>query len=123
MLTQSFPDGWTRHMDDMQSGLIFSTLSIDSSTLSPSKTIIVKVDNNLAWSLSYNGILVKNQSYLSNSQQIKCLNDVLILLSSIQASNICCGNSVDEFKELVDDHRGEFKDSKGCCILHAYESS
>ena len=51
------------------------------------------------------GILVKNQQYSSfgNSQQIKCLNDVLTLLYSIQANHICCGNSVEEFKQLADD--------------------
>ena len=61
--------------------LIFSSLSIDSFALLPITTFIVKIDCDLKWSLSYNGITVKNQqlSSFGDSQQIKCLNDVLIL--------------------------------------------
>ena len=51
---QSLPDGWRRHMDGKYNGLIFSNLSVNSSTF------MVKLDNNFKWSLSYNGMLVKN---------------------------------------------------------------
>ena len=113
--THPLSHGWMRHMDATNSGLIFSSLSVDSSTLMPVTTFIVKVDNNLKWSLSYNGILVKNQQHntFGNSQQIKCLSDVLTFLYSIQANHIYCGNSVEEFKQLVDDCGGEFKDLEG----------
>lgn len=113
---QSLPDGWIRHMNASHNGLIFSSLSIDSFALLPITTFIVKIDCDLKWSLSYNGIKVKNQqlSSFSGSQQIKCLNDVLLLLTSIQASRICCGNPVEEFKQLLDDRGGELKDSEGC---------
>ena len=101
---QSLPNGWVRHMNELHNGLIFSSLSIDSFALLPITTFIVKIDCDLKWSLSYNGITVKNQqlSIFGDSQQIKCLNDVLILLTSIQASRICCGNPVEEFKQLLD---------------------
>ena len=106
-------------MDGTHSGLILSYLSVNSSTLMPVTTLIVKVDNNLKGSLSYNGMLVKNQQHFgfSISEEIKCLKDVLTVLSSIQVSHVCCGNSVEEFKQLVDDHCGEFKDSEGCYII------
>ena len=116
---QSLPDGWRKHMDGTHSGLILSYLSVNSSTLMPVTSFIVKVDNNLKWSLSYNGMLVKNQQHCGFSilEEIKCLNDVLTVLSSVQVSHVCCGNSVEEFKQLVDDHCGEFKDSEGCYII------
>ena len=112
---QSLPDGWVRHMNASHNGLIFSSLSIDSFALLPTTTFVVKIDCDLKWSLSYNGIAFKNQqlSGFGDSQQIKCLNDVLILLTSIQANHICCGNPVEEFKQLLDDRGGEFKDSEG----------
>ena len=46
---QSLPDGWRKHMDGTHScsGLILSYLSVNSSTLMPVTTFIVKVDNNL----------------------------------------------------------------------------
>ena len=64
---QSLPDGWRRHTDGKYNGLIFSNLSVNSSTF------MVKLDNNFKWSLSYNGMLVKNQQRcgLSISEEIK----------------------------------------------------
>ena len=119
---QSLPDGWRKHMYGTHSGLILSYLSVNSSTLMPVTSFIVKVDNNLKWSLSYNGMLVKNQQHcgFSISEEIKCLKDVLTVLSSVQVSHVYCGNSVEEFKQLVDDHCGEFKDSEGCYIILSY---
>ena len=58
---QSLPNGWVRHMNELHNGLIFSSLSIDSFALLPITTFIVKIDCDLKWSLSYNGITVKNQ--------------------------------------------------------------
>ena len=113
---QSLPDGWIRLMNASHKCLVFSSLSIDSFALLPITTFIVKIDCDLKWSLSYNGISVRNQQLttFSDSQQIKCLNDVLILLTSIQASHICCGNPVEEFQQLLDDRGEKFKDSEGC---------
>ena len=76
-------------MNASHHGLIFSSLSIDSFALLPTTTFVVKIDCDLKWSLSYNGIAFKNQqlSGFGDSQQIKCLN-VLILLTCIQANHI-----------------------------------
>ena len=54
-----------------------------------------------------------------DSQQIKlCLKGVTVLLTSIQAS-------IEDYKQLLHDRRGEFKDSEGCsssCVRIYYNS-
>ena len=117
----SLPDGWIIHVDDTHNDLILSSLTIDASTLLPTTTFIIKVDHNLKWSLCCNGILVKNEQTLgdlNDSQQITSLNDLLTILSSVQVSCICCGNSVEEFKNLIKD-RGDFKDLEGYWIAYS----
>ena len=66
-------DGWRTHMDGTYNGLIFSNLSVNSSMLMPVAIFMIKLDNNFRWSLSYNGMLVKNQQLcgLSISEEIK----------------------------------------------------
>ena len=80
---QTLPDGWVRHMNASHSNLIFTNLSIDSFAMLPITTFIVRIDHYLKWSISYNGIIVKNHqlSGFMDSQQIKCLNDVTVLLT------------------------------------------
>ena len=57
---QTLPDGWVRHMNASHSDLIFTNLSIDSFAMLPITTFIVRIDHDLKWSVSYNGIIVKN---------------------------------------------------------------
>ena len=44
---QTLPDGWVRHMDASHSGLIFTNLSIDSFSMLPITTFIVRIDHDL----------------------------------------------------------------------------
>jgi len=117
--TQKLPDGWITHsfkQSDDGSLFLSSVPAIDSSTLIATTTFVVKVDRDLKWSLSYHGILVQNNQCDVLSvipPKVSCVQDILTLLNTIQNSRMCSGNSVEDFEQIVEQHGGAFKDTKG----------
>ena len=48
-------------------------------------------------------------------KQITCISNAMRLISILHTSNICYGNPVEDFKSLVEEHKGEFTDTTGTC--------
>lgn len=116
---QSLPDGWTEYSDSTTctgGSLIFTKLTIKLPLLSASASFLVKVDEELKWTLSCHGALVDIEQcgVLDGVPcQLNTARAVLDLLATLQESQICCGNPVRDFKALVDARGGIFKDSSG----------
>ena len=84
-------------------------------------TFLVRVDNDMSWTLSYHGIRLEAEQCQASAaipRRITSVSDVTSLLSIVNASRICCGNPVEDFKELVDVHRGEFRDATGVSSMY-----
>ncbi len=115
----SLPSGWTEHSHsttDEASTLVFTKLAINLPLLSASATFVVRVDEDLRWTLSCHGTLVEVEQckVLDTVQRQLCSAGAVIdLLSTLQASTICRGNPVVDFQQLVDAKGGEFQDSTG----------
>ena len=110
LASQSLPGGWVQHVCACQNDSpFFASLTINSPLLSAIATFLVRVDNDMSWTLSYHGVRLEAeqcQALAAIPQRITSVSDVTSLLSIVDASRMCCGNPVEDFKELVDVHRG-----------------
>ena len=90
-------------------------LYIDSSTLITTTKFVVKVGRDLKWSLNCHEMLVQNNQYDVPSviPPKVSVQETFTLLNSIQSSRTCSGNSVEDFEQIVEQHGGTFKDTKG----------
>ena len=111
------PMGWTKHID--ANGLTIANLIIDS-PLHASACFIVQFSHDLNWSISYRGFQVEVAqcpAIATIPKQITCISNAMRLISILHTSNICYGNPVEDFKSLVEEHKGEFTDTTGTCTL------
>ena len=95
-----------------ESTLILAKLSVDVQILTANATLLLKVDEELRWSVSCHGILVEvGESHILTSvpTQLNSIGAVLDLLSTLQKAAVCCGNAVSDFRQLADARGGEFK--------------
>lgn len=93
--------------------LLFAKLSIDTDLLLADATFLVKVDEELRWTLSCHGIVVevdKCCDLLTIPPQLHSAGALLDLLHALQAIR---GNPVSDFQSLVDVHGTNFMDSTG----------
>ena len=113
---QSLPDGWICTDSTSEDPLVLAKFSVDVHTLSANASLLVKVDKDFRWSVSCHGILVEVGRCDVLTAIPPLLNNVTVildLLSTLQEVAVCHGNPVSDFRELVDIHGSEFKDSTG----------
>lgn len=116
------PGGWVELIDARQNDtLIFAIFTINSPILSATATCLIKVDNDLIWTMSCHGVQLETehcQALAAIPQQITCVSDIMNLFSLVDGSRICCGNPIEDFKDLVDVHGGEFRDETGLSCMY-----
>lgn len=114
---QSLPDGWIVCANSTTDGtLVLVKLSVNVDVLTANATLLVKVDEELRWSISCHGNLVEvGQSRVLTSihPRVNSIGAVLDLLSTLQEVAVCCGNALSDFRELAEVRGSEFKDSTG----------
>ena len=99
--------------------LVFAKVAIELPLLSADTTYLVRVDEELRWSLSCHGLLVEVDqcSVLATiPHTIASAGALLHLLHTLEETQICCGNPASDFKSLVEARDGIFKDSSGVCV-------
>ena len=83
-------------------------------------TFVVKVDEELRWTLSCHGVAVevdKCCDLRTIPPQLHSAGALLDLLHALQAIRVCCGNPVSDFQSLVDVHGTNFMDSAGKSLV------
>jgi len=118
----SLPSTWVDMTDQTKptSSLVLASITLQSSSSSVATRMVVRVDQTLTWSLSCHGRPVDLHDCTAHSNlphRICSLNDLTVLLSSLNEVHICSGNPVHEFQELVDLHHGVFQDQAGIIVL------
>ncbi len=91
-------------------------MTVNISLLSANAAFLVKVDKGLSWSLSCYGARVDiSQCHVLSDvpAKLSSVRIVLDLLSTLQEVAVCQGNSVDDFRQLVDARGTTFMDSSG----------
>ena len=91
-------------------------LSLNVDALSADTTLFVKVDEELMWSISCHGILVEvgqTRVLTSIPPRVNSIGAVLNLLKTLQEVAVCCGNALNDFRQLAEVRGSEFKDSTG----------
>ena len=118
---QSLPEGWIKYADSTTEGtLVFAKMSVDIHLLSANAALLLKVDEELRWSLSCHGVIVEvDQSHILTAvpPQLNSVRAVLDLLSTLLEVAVCCGNAVNDFRQLVDAHGTEFMDATGVSCM------
>lgn len=114
---KSLPAGWIELADSTTQGnLVFAKLAVNLPLLSANASMLVKVDEELKWSLSCHGVLVEiGQCCILAAvpPRLTSVQAVLDLLATLQEVAVCLGNPVNDFRQLVDDRGTEFMDSTG----------
>ena len=87
----SLPEGWIKYTDSiMEDILVFAKLTINVHPLSAKATMLLKLDKELRWSLSCNGVSVEvgQCSLLSDiPPKLTSVNDVINLLSTFKKNS------------------------------------
>ena len=91
--TQPLPDGWIGCADSTTDGtLVLAKLSVNVQVLTANATLLLKVDEELRWSVSCHGILGQSRVLTSIPPRLNSAGTVLDLLSTLQQAAVCCGN-------------------------------
>ena len=96
--------------------LVFSKISINLPLLSANVEFILKVSNDLSWSLSCHGMLVEIDqchAFTAVESRVSSAKALLQIIETLQLSQVCCGNAVSDFQSLVDARGASFKDATG----------
>ena len=115
MKGEPLPDGWIESKDAvLEEVLVYAKVTIDLHILSTNVEYVVKVDEELKWSLCCHSVIVENCSVLSKiPQRLTSSSELVELLNTLQSAQICQGNPVCDFRPLVDARGVEFRDATG----------
>lgn len=120
---RSLPNGWIECSHTTpEDTLVFAKLAVSLPHLSADATFLVKVDDDLRWTLSCHGVRVEVaecQVLCGVPCQLSSASVVLDLLCTLQTAQVCCGNTISDFQSLVDNRGGDFKDSTGNMIMQS----
>ncbi len=116
------PSGWTVAEEGSQPlpgicpPLVLYKLQFLQVLVAPTVTFTLSVDDQCMWTLRLETSEINPEScqlLRGYTATLSCVDEVMQLLSRIDGSAFCVGNADGKFSELVDSHKGTFRDQSG----------